>query len=86
MRYTWLFWLECAVVAVAYSPVVAALRKASSVVPVALLAVTMVPLDIALEARVRMTGGEAPWSYPPKVSWAAYPHCCASPSYGPSTV
>lgn len=64
LRYTWLFWLECAVVAVAYSPVVAALRKASSVVPVALLAVTMVPLDIVLEARVRMTGGEAPWSYP----------------------
>lgn len=59
----WLRWVEYTIVALFFSPLFVALRKASSFVPIAIVLVSALPLDIALEAQVRMTGGTAPWVY-----------------------
>ena len=59
----WLRWVEYTIAALFFSPVVVALRKASSFVPMALLLASAIPIDIALEAQVRMKGGTAPWVY-----------------------
>jgi choline dehydrogenase-like flavoprotein len=63
LKWPALFWLECAGVALVYAPVVMYLRKSSSLLLVALLPALFIPLDIALEARVRMQGREAWWMY-----------------------
>jgi choline dehydrogenase-like flavoprotein len=59
----WLKWVEVAGAALVFSPIVVALRKASSFVPMSLLYGVMVPLDIWVEAHLRKGPKTGPWWY-----------------------
>ena len=63
LKYGWLFWVECAFLALLYAPAVCALRKSSSLVHIGLLVASVVPLDLFLEARYRAYGLDTLWMY-----------------------
>jgi hypothetical protein len=63
LKYSWLFWVEVAVLALIYTPLIVSLRKASSLVIMFLLMAAGIPLDLFLEAQYRNAGMQALWWY-----------------------
>jgi choline dehydrogenase-like flavoprotein len=62
---SWLMYIELLAAAFVYAPLVLLLRKWSSLLQMAVLALPFSALDIVLEAHVRAVGGTAPWMYDP---------------------
>jgi hypothetical protein len=65
LKFSWLFWVEIAVLALIYTPLIVTLRKASSLVIMFLLMAAGIPLDLFLEAQYRTAGEQALWWYHP---------------------
>ena len=62
-KYNWLFWAEVVSISLIFAPIVAFLRKSSSVLLMLLMIIVAVPLDIYLESNFRAIGVTALWDY-----------------------
>lgn len=65
LKYTWLFWVEVAVLSFVYTPLIVSIRKSSSIVIMFLLLAAGIPIDLFLEAQYRAAGQQALWLYTP---------------------
>ncbi len=63
LKYGWLFWVEVAVLAFIYTPLIVALRKSSSFVIMLMLMAAGIPLDLLIEAQYRSAGATGLWWY-----------------------
>lgn len=63
LRWDWLMWVETAVLALLFAPVVVILRRSSSVLLALLLLFTMFPIELYMQHTYRNAGETALWWY-----------------------